>query len=127
MSSKPDEQLPEFLQNMRARGDGYVPPSDAYFAELAERSRQAAQQPAAVRSHRRRWLGAAAAALLLLVAGWWSITNNDGVGALVAEAGSQPSSDELLADIDPEVIDAYVTEQIDEFSLELYAEAPLQE
>jgi len=125
MSSKSDDQLPEILRNLRAHGDGYVPPSDAYFAELAERSKLAAQRPAVVRPYR-RWLSAAAAVLLLLVAGWWLADGRNDTGGLVA--GETPrSSEELLADIDPEIIDAYVTEQIDEFNLELYAAAPLQD
>lgn len=126
MSSKSDDQLPEILRDMRTRGDGYVPPSDAYFAELAERSRRAAQQPAVVRTFPRRWLSAVAVVLLLLVAGWWVAGGTIDSGEPVA-GRAQPSSEELLADIDPDIIGAYVTEQIDEFNLELYAEAPLQE
>lgn len=128
MPTKDKDQLPDVLRDLREQGDGYLPPGEDYFAALAERSLAAATAPAVVRPvHSYRWLSVAVAVLLLLTAGWFALGLTDSGGDSPVAGSNLPSSDELLAEIDPAEIDDYVSEQIDEFTLELYAEAPLNE
>lgn len=134
MPTKDKNELPGILRDLREGGDGYRPPGDDYFAALAERSLAAAAEAAAaeetavIRPIRSlRWLSAAAVLLILFAAGWFMLDGNNTAGDLPVADRGFPSSDELLAEIDPEEIDDYVSEQIDEFTLELYAEVPLNE
>lgn len=127
MPNKEDDNLPDVLRQLKSAKDGYTPPPDQYFLNLAERSLHVAKAPAVVKVGYRRWLAVAASVLVLLLAGWWIVGPAESGPYLANDQPDIPSSDELLADIEAELIDAYVTEQIDEFTLELYAEAPLQE
>ena len=63
----------------------------------------------------------------LLFAAWWMMQPAEGTDSVIAGQDTTLSSDELLAEINVEDIDAYVSDQIDEFTLELYEEAPIKE
>ena len=126
MPNSEEDRLPDFLQSLREQGDGLTGPDEDYFSAMATKAMAQAKQPASVRTLGGRWLAVAATVLLLLVAGWWS-SREAGTEVLSANSGAQPSSDELLADINVEEIDAYISEQIDEFTLELYEEVPLKD
>lgn len=127
MPTKRDhEPLPDILQQLRERGDGYVAPGEDYFARMAERALRSAQAPAKQRRLTPRFYAVAAGMLLLLVAAWWKLAGPQ-QDAVAAVTSPRPSSAELLADIDPEIIDAYISEQIDAFTVELYTAAPVQE
>jgi len=119
MQSK--EELPATLQALKIKGDDWQCPDEAYFNTMAEQAMMRANQPPIARrlltNHR---LAIAASILLLLLAGWWL---KPGIQrTLIAEYKSTAKSEELLAEIALEEIDAYVTEQIDEFTQELYDE-----
>ncbi|MEM6770835.1 MAG: hypothetical protein AAF597_09650 [Bacteroidota bacterium] len=127
MSNKDKEQLPDVLTALKRKGDGFSSPDAAYFEAMADRAIQEAQKPAVRRALSRNWLAVAASVLVLVFAGWWLLNAGAEEGVVVAKAETRPSSDELLAEISIEDIDAYVSEQIDEFTLELYDQVPLKE
>lgn len=127
MSNNDDPQLSGFLAGLREKGDGFRAPTPDYLEEITNRALQDAVRPAVVRPLYRTWLAVAAAVLLLLLAGTFLLpaltTDADGPTA------SQPvnyNSEALLADLEPEIIDAYIADQLDEFETELYASAPLK-
>lgn len=126
MPSNEEDRLPDFLGQMRERGDGYSAPDEDYFNGMAERSLKTAKAPARVRLIGQRWFAVAASVLVLLLAGWWLLPAASTTGFTVDETVVR-SSEELLAEIDPDLIGDYVNEEIDEFTLELYAEAPLKD
>ncbi len=126
MPNSEENKLPDFLHSLREQGDGLTGPGEDYFSAMATKSMAQAKQPASVRSFGGRWLAVAATVLLLLVAGWW-FSRESGAETLLADTATELTSDELLADINVEEIDAYISEQIDEFTLELYEEVPLKD
>lgn len=124
MPNREEDQLPGILKGMQGKGDGFTAPSEDYFARMAERVTAAAEAPAAVRPAYGRWLSIAASVLLLMVAGWY-ITSDTTVVNLANDGTVLPTSDELLAGITAEDIDAYLIEELDDLTLEqLYEEAP---
>lgn len=126
MLNSEEEKLPEFLRSLRKRGDGLTTPEEAYFSAMAGKAIAASKRSAPVRLLYRNWLAVAASVMLLLVAGWWFSRGGTGE-TLQADKAVAQSSDELLSEINVEEIDAYVSEQIDEFTLELYEEASLKD
>lgn len=127
MPNREEEKLPDLLQSLRTQGDGLFSPGEDYFEAMAARSIAKAKVPAAQRSLTGRWWLMAASVLVLMLAGWWIIQTANNIDPAYAEQETARSSDELLAEINIEDIDAYVSEQIDEFTLELYEEAPSKE
>lgn len=127
MPNREEDKLPDLLQSLRKQGDGFSSPGQDYFEAMAKRSLEQARQPAVRRSLSSRWLAIAASALVLMLAGWWMLKPGDDAASAITAQGSPMSSDELLAEINIEEIDAYISEQIDEFTLELYEEAPLKD
>jgi hypothetical protein len=130
MSNNEDPRLSGPLADLRNTGDGFRTPPPAYFDDLAERVlHDAAQRPAVIRRLYQPWMAIAAALLLLLVAGfllWPVATATD--GDLVA-GNPQPATDhrplttdEILAEIDPADIEAYISADLDNFESELYAD-----
>lgn len=127
MPNREEEKLPELLQALREQGDGLSSPEADYFAALAKRSIAQAKAPATQRFLGGRWLAGAASVLVLMLAGWWMLQPSVSVDEAVAGQATTVSSEEILAEINIDDIDAYVSEQIDEFTQELYEEAPLKE
>lgn len=128
MSSNEDPRLSGPLADLRAQGDGFRTPPPAYFDELAGLALQgAAQQPAVTRRLYRPWMAMAASLLLLLIAGFLLRPAND--PQLTTATSGQPTTDnrqlttdEILAEIDPAEIEAYITADLDNFEAELYAD-----
>lgn len=128
MSSNEDPRLSGPLANLRDQGDGFRTPSTTYFDELAERAIQEAGQKNATVTRRlyQPWMSIAASLLVLLVAGFllWPTDNDQSTtenGQLLTD-NRQPTTDEILADIDPADIEAYITSDLDNFETELYAD-----
>lgn len=120
MSNNEDPNLPDFLDDLRKRGDGFRTPAPGYFEELAERSIQAGRQPARTVFISRTWLGVAASIALIFLATvifWPSSTD----GPQIAQATVQPASEDLLAAINTSDIEAYIADNLDNFEAELYA------
>ena len=120
----------EHLDRLRGKGDGFRTPEPAYFEQLARRAVEAAEitpsrKPAVVRSlwqrPRRLALAAAAAVALLLCVWQFALAPATAPpGDLVAVTPEQaiapaPSSDELLAELDPAEVDAYIDRYFFEF------------
>lgn len=127
MHSDETDKLPPILEKWRQAGDGWVCPEDDYFADMTARVLAEGKAPA-----RRRWLvprgwAVAAGMLLLALAGWWVVTTAASAPDPVITEQKTVTVDELLANVAPEELDAYVNDQIDEFSAELYYEMPLNE
>ncbi|MFT7121635.1 MAG: hypothetical protein ACJAZ9_001817 [Neolewinella sp.] len=122
MPNREEDQLPGILRGMKGKGDGFTAPSEDYFARMAERVTAAAEAPAAVRPAYGRWLSIVASVLLLMVAGWY-ITSDTTVVNLANDGTVMPTSDELLAGITAEDIDAYLNEELDDLTLEQLYEA----
>ena len=121
MSNNEDPQLSGPLADLHARGDGFRTPPTAYFDELAGRAIQnAASKTAVTRRLYQPWMAIAASLLVLLVAGFllWP-TNND---QLTTDNRQPITADEILADIDPADIEAYIANDLDNFEAELYAD-----
>jgi len=127
MPNREQEKLPDLLESLRKQGDGLSGPGEAYFEAIAAKAIAQAKAPAVKRSLRTRWLAVAASVIGLLFATWWIVQPAEGTDPSIAEKDITLSSDELLAEINVEDIDAYVSDQIDEFTLELYEEAPIKE
>ncbi|MEM1356754.1 MAG: hypothetical protein AAGF89_01040 [Bacteroidota bacterium] len=115
------QELPELLQNLREKGDGFISPESDYFARLAEKAAARAKEPAKITRTRpnRWWLSAAAIALLALFT-WLALDHGDAPGDVPELVSDQPTSEELLAEISPEAIEAYIGEELDQFAAELY-------
>lgn len=123
MPTKEDFELPDELSRLQVRGDGYRPPGPDYFASLADKALSEARPPTRVRRLPRRWLAVAASFLLLLAAGWFLLSGLNTSGAdQLAEKTTTVSAEELLADIDPELLDDYIDEHLEDFETELYAD-----
>ena len=127
MPNREEDKLPDLLQSLREQGDGLSSPGGDYFEAMARRSIEQAKKPAVERSLTSRWLAIAASVLVLMLAGWWMLQSVENAATTLTAEEPTMSSDELLAEINIEDIDAYVSEQIDEFTLELYDEAPLKD
>ena len=127
MPNREEEQLPDILRALREQGDGLSTPDAAYFEDVAARAMAEARAPARQRSLTGRWLAVAASVLVIMFAGWWALQPAEGRMDATAQATAGQSSEDLLAEVSAEDIDAYISEQIDEFTLELYDEAPLQD
>ncbi|MEL7161512.1 MAG: hypothetical protein AAFN92_12210 [Bacteroidota bacterium] len=111
------EELPEKLRELRERGDGFVAPGPDYFARLAETAReQAMTETTPVRRLRylRPWRMAAAILFFGLVAFWLLRSPT------TAKTG--PTSEELLAEISPDAIEAYIDAELEDFGTELLTE-----
>jgi len=121
MSSNDEPRLSPPLADLRGRGDGFRTPRPAYFDDLAERVLQSETPRRSVtRRVLRSWLAVAASLLVLLVAGFlhWPAHNPQPVSG-----NPQPkTADEILADIDPADIEAYITADLDNYEAELYAD-----
>lgn len=128
MPNNEDPQLSDFLASLREKGDGFRSPSQAHLAALSERALTEAKRPAVVRPLRRFWLGAVAAVLLLVLATTFLLpaTEPAATAGPPAAAAPQYNSEALLADLETAVIEAYISDQLDEFETELYASAPLK-
>lgn len=124
MSNKDQDQLPDLLENLRSRGDGYRSPGPEYFAELAEKSIAAGRRPATSTSLW-RWSAAVAASLVLVLGLWFSVGSSSQKEALVAN--EVPESELLMADLSEEDIEAYISEQLYDFEAELLESATLNE
>jgi hypothetical protein len=120
MSNNENHELSGRLAELQKRGDGFRTPEPAYFTDLAERSILAGKAPARTVGIGRKWMSLAAAVILLLVAAFtlWPTSVND---ARVAEDTPVPASEEILAGIDAEDIEAYIAENLDNFETELYS------
>lgn len=127
MQRNEDDRLPGLLGELQQKGDGYVPPGEDYFSVMAARSFTEATAPARNRRLPLRWLAAAASVLLLVVTAWWISPAAGETELADARPDPPPTSEELLGDLDPALIDDYVVEEIDAFTTELYAESPLQD
>jgi hypothetical protein len=127
MSDHDEPRLGEFLSGLRERGDGFRAPSPAFLEELTNRTLAEERRPAQVRPLYRSWWSAAAAVMLLLVASFLFVPKGDDEAVAVNEATITPSSEALLAELDAEDIDAYISDQLDDFESELYANAPVNE
>jgi hypothetical protein len=125
MSDHDEPSLGEFLTGLQEKGDGFRTPSPEYLEGLASRALAEEDRPARVRPLRRSWWSAAAAVMLLLIATFLLLPKGD--KELVAETVPTPSSEALLAELDAEDIDAYISDQLDDFESELYANAPVNE
>jgi len=119
----PEQENPEGngpLADLRGRGDGLKSPPPAYFDALADRALAATEQPAAVRRLPLRWLAAAATVVLLLVAAFLLRPGANGEVAENPATTPPPASAEmLLANLDPDDIDAYIADELDEYETEL--------
>ena len=131
MSSNEDPRLSGPLADLRNTGDGFRTPPPAYFNDLADRvlDADAARHPAVTRRLYQPWMAIAATLLLLCVAGfllWPAPTVTDGY--LAADNPHPPTAnrpmttDEILAEIDPAEIEAYISADLDNFESELYAD-----
>lgn len=120
MSNNENHESFDRLAELRKRGDGFRAPDPAYFEKLAERSIRAGKQPARTVGINRKWLSLAAAVVLLLVATFifWPGAADDGQ---LATEDLLPASEALLADIDASDIEAYISDNLDNFETELYA------
>ncbi|MFK8165424.1 MAG: hypothetical protein AB8H12_23455 [Lewinella sp.] len=127
MSDHDEPSLGEFLTGLREKGDGFLPPSPDYFDQLANRALREEHKPVRLKTMRRTWLAAAAAVMLLLVAAFLLLPTNDDTQTAANEPVESPSSETLLADLDAEDIDAYISDQLDDFETELYANAPVND
>lgn len=134
MSSNEDPRLHGPLADLRKQGDGFRTPSSAYFDDLAERAiKGAAREPAVTRRLYQPWMAIAASLLVLLVAGFllWPTDNGQPIthngqpttaNQQPTTDNGQPTTDDILADIDPADIEAYISEDLDNFEAELYAD-----
>lgn len=127
MSDHDEPRLGEFLAGLREKGDGFRAPSPEFLEELANRTLTKERRPAQVRPLYRSWWSAAAAVMLLLVAAFLFVPKGDDVVVANNDAGITSSSKALLAELDAEDIDAYISDQLDDFESELYANAPVNE
>ena len=114
MPLRDKDQLPELLRSLRADGDGLPRPEADYFSRLAETAIREGKRP----ERRpppipRYWLGAAATVLLLLLAGWLLLDGR------TSEPPPPRSVDALLADVDADLIEEYISEHIEEYDTEL--------
>jgi len=127
------EELPEMLRARQGREDGFRTPDADYFAALADRvvakengSDQSARVVDLNRSTR-RWPIAVAAAVALLLCTWFVLSDSTPAANTELAATDQPTSEELLAEISPEAIEAYIGSELDEFSGELLYANPENE
>lgn len=127
MPNRDEDKLPDILRTLREQGDGLTSPGEAYFSNMAAKAIGKGKEPASVRPVAIRWVAVAASVLVLLTIGWWMSGASGEAEIPFAEQTVEMSSDELLAEINVEAIDAYVSEQIDEFTLELYEEVPIKD
>lgn len=114
-----EPHLSDHLNSLRESGDGFKAPTADYLEGLTNRVLAEGKQPAPVRSLSQRWWGAAAAVALLLISGllWLQPATT----AAVAETDSfNYNSEALLADLDAEDINAYISDQLEDFEAELY-------
>lgn len=117
-----NQELPDILQSFQDKGDGFTTPDAEYFARLTENVLAQTREPAKIVHHRpnRWWLSVAAVVLLALFA-WLTVDREGPTPADAPElAVIQPTSEELLAEISPEAIEAYIGEELDQFAAELY-------
>lgn len=126
MSDHDEPHLGEFLADLREKGDGFRAPSPALLEEMANRTLAEERRPAQVRPLYRSWWSAAAAVMLLLVAAFLFVPKGD-EEVIASNVGLTVSSEALLAELDAEDIDAYISDQLDDFETELYANAPVNE
>lgn len=126
MSDHDEPHLGEFLAGLREKGDGFRAPSPAFLEELANRTLTEERRPAQVRPLYRSWWSAAAAVMLLLVAAFLFVPKG-GEELAASNVTVAVSSEALLAELDVEDIDAYISDQLDDFETELYANAPVNE
>ncbi|WP_020566918.1 hypothetical protein [Neolewinella persica] len=127
MSDHDEPRLGEFLSGLREKGDGFRVPSPDYLDELTNRALSQGRNPVPVRTMARTRWAAAAAVMLLLLATFLLLPTTDGKQTAADDTTKQPSSEMLLADLDAEDIDAYISDQLDDFESELYANAPVNE
>jgi hypothetical protein len=127
MSDHDEPRLGEFLAGLREKGDGFRAPSPDYLDELTNRALNEERKPVPVRSLRRTWWTAAAAVMLLLLATFLLLPTEEDTQTATNDPTNLPSSETLLADLDAEDIDAYISDQLDDFESELYANAPVNE
>ncbi|TXF87078.1 hypothetical protein FUA23_18975 [Neolewinella aurantiaca] len=120
MSNNEKTELTGLLAELQQRGDGFRTPAPGYFDELATRSIEAGKQPARTVGINRKWLSLAASVVLLLVATVLLWPNGSGSEQLATET-QQPASEDLLAEIDASDIEAYITDNLDNFETELFA------
>ncbi len=115
-----EPRLSEHLSNLRARGDGFRAPAPDYLDALADRALSAGKRQAPVRMIRQRWWAAAAAIALLLVGTvFWLRPLPE--AAMAAGPSVDYNSEALLAELEAEDINAYISDQLEDFETELYA------
>ena len=128
----------EHLDRLRGAGDGFTSPGAAYFERLTRRAIESEQNAAGCQSSgrrrrpavvvrtlgRRSWKAglAIAAAVLLLLSLWqFALTPASAPATNVPLAdnefpiASEPTSAQLLADLDPVEVDAYIDRYFFEF------------
>lgn len=121
MSNNEDPRLSGPLADMRANGDGFRTPPPDYFDALTDRVlKDVARPPAVTRRLYQPWMAIAASLLLLLVAGFLLFPNSTD-NQLATDNRQPTTADELLADLDPEDIEAYIATDLDNFESEIYA------
>lgn len=127
MSDHDEPRLGEFLAGLREKGDGFRAPTPESLEAMAGRALTEARRPAKVRPLQRTWWSVAAAVMLLLAAVFLLLPADD--EGVVADGSPEipPSSEALLADLEAEDIDAYISDQLEHFESELYANAPVNE
>ena len=126
------KDLSPFLWKQKGKPEGFDVPKD-YFKSLPDEVfAKLNEQPQAVVDEKENWLDqlvkslqcffqpkyalAYATAALLLVAGFYFLNNSN-------DAGTQPiAAAELLTDMPDEVLDSYISENIDEFDETILAE-----
>jgi hypothetical protein len=127
MSDHDEPHLGEFLAGLREKGDGFRIPAPGYLDELTSRALNEGRRPVRVKSLRRSWWAAAAAIMLLLLATFLLLPTEVDTQTATKDPAQSPSSEMLLANLDAEDIDAYISDQLDDFESELYANAPVNE
>ncbi|MFT6000324.1 MAG: hypothetical protein ACI81P_002785 [Neolewinella sp.] len=127
MSDHDEPRLGEFLVGLREKGDGFRTPSPEFLEELANRTLAEERRPARVRPLHLTWWSAAAAVMLLLLVTFLLLPKGNEGPVATNDSAVSPSSEALLVELDADDIDAYISDQLDEFEFELYANAPVNE
>lgn len=122
---KPNEdQLPDLLQQLKGKGDGFKKADAAYFTQMTKKAMAQAQQPKQLSLKAkplpyRRWLAYAASLALVLSLAWqWQINRSDFDAATV----STDISAITLDDLDDAEIMEYINDNLSDFELEQLAD-----